>query len=95
MYVQFESHYVLCILEDNKIVATQNFISQSELWEAIEENQDNDYVGLEWMEISEDTKMIWILEDNISYSDEEDLDLLMIIYAHLFDMDETWRNKYI
>tara|TARA_R110002020_G_scaffold287028_3_gene502508 strand:+ start:328 stop:603 length:276 start_codon:yes stop_codon:yes gene_type:complete len=89
------SNFVLILFEQGAVIATENYLSKGDLWEAIDSHENDDFAGIEWMELSEDCKMIWILRDNMSYSEETDLDLLMLIYSHLFDNDEEWRNKYI
>jgi len=91
----YESHYVLCIFEDKNIITTQNYLSQSDLWQAIDLNSGHDYAGVEWIEFSEDCKIIWILKDNVSSTEDEDVDLIMHIYSYLFEADDEWRKNNV
>ena len=96
MFTPPHTDYVVCLFEENKIVQIQDCKSESEaLLVAALLPPDDKYAVVAWMELGDSSKLIWILKDNISKTEEGDMDLMMGIYEKLFSFDDDWSGENV
>jgi|TARA_Y100000361_G_scaffold130969_1_gene127346 hypothetical protein len=55
--------------------------------------KDIDYVLVGWMEIKKGSKLIWIIQDNLTQK-FEDSELLQNINSFLFSFDSDWISEW-
>jgi len=90
--------YALCDMDGEKVGDFIEYDSEAEVIENYDVKKDIDkVVAIAWSEMKDDSRLIWILADNILEDGEDSMDLLMNIYGQIFGFDDdfTAENEWV
>ena len=89
------SYYMLCEIEESKIIKTEEFNSEAELLLAYDIKQRGvKCVAVAWMEMKENNRLIWIIRDNVLEPGEDGMDILTTIHSHLFGYGDDFKDEF-
>lgn len=54
----------------------------------------HDVVAIGWCEMKENSKLIWILAENVLDDNDDPMDLLMKLYGQIFGFDDEFSEEF-
>jgi hypothetical protein len=89
-------HYMLCHMIEEKVELIQTHQSEAELIEAYDNfAEDNKCVAIIWIQSNNESKLFWIIKENILDLEDDGINLLMQIYSQVFGFEDEWSNENV
>jgi len=87
--------YALCIMDGEAIKKFTEYGSEAELIKGYDNLKGGEkVVALAWTDTIDDSKLIWILSENVLLKDDDPMELLMNIYGQIFDYGDEFMAEY-
>ena len=83
--------YALCDMDGEKVGKFTKYDSEAELIGTYDvKKANNKVVAIAWSEMKDDSRLIWILVENVLDEGDDPMDLLMNIYGQIFGFDDEF-----
>ncbi len=89
-------HYMLCVMNKGKVDEIHAQESEAELIEAYDKQADEKKcVAIVWLQSNNESKLFWIIKENILELKDDGIELLMQIYSQVFGFNEEWSEDNV
>ena len=95
MFKSPDTQYAYCVFDKDNVLKIENMPTERDaLIAGTLAPDDKKYAIIAWMELQTANRLIWIIQDNISSNEEEDMNLMMAIYEKLFSFGDDWAGDH-
>ena len=96
MFKSPDTQYAYCVFEGDSIIEIQKMSTEQDaLMAGMIVATEQKYAIIAWMELETSNRLIWIIKDNVSSTEEGDMNLMMTIYEKLFSFDDDWLGEHL
>ena len=83
--------YALCDMDGETVGKFTEYDSEAELIGTYDvKKADKKVVAIAWSEMKDDSRLIWILVENVLDEGDDPMDLLMNLYGQIFGFDDEF-----
>ena len=93
MYSSLNTKYGLCFFQNDELISFCELDTESEARELIIKNKDTKYLIFAWLNATETSKLVWMVDNGVS-GDNRDSVFLAKVYSDLFSFGDSWRAEY-
>ena len=83
-------------MKEEKVDLIHTYMSEAELLSAYDiASESIKCVALSWIQSNNDSKILWIIKENILSLEDDGMELLIHIYSQVFGFDDDWTEENV